>query len=346
MAKPKSATRTLTPFIVTPLALHELIVMPQFGDFIDTSGTPQPSDEEGDWTIMDNVVYRRPVFDVFGGQNVLKRRDATCKIIYTPVARMGARYIMTEPLYAAIEDCEPEFYQGAFQDFRNEDRQAIWDNVMPILDKGFATDIYTNKWFGDVTRFPDSTGVWSWNKFDGVFTWIARYITDGTIPADQTFTIPSGTLSPTQANTALSTAYAAQDGMMENYDDDLKAFYVDKKLANAYHDYLIQSGVTTFQQRMDGSPMLFFKGIEIKIKKWDGILKTLNGGTQAHAVILTLQGNFLFATDKDYGGGPDMDEAVVIWYSFDDGVWRKQIHVKGGTQIIAPQFMVFGMTEF
>lgn len=76
------------------------------------------------------------------------------------------------------------------------------------------------------------------------------------------------------------------------------------------------------------------------------MLKALNGGTQAHAVILTLRGNFLFATDKAYGGGPERDEAVVVWYSYDDGVWRKQIHVKAGTQIIAPQFTVFGMTSF
>lgn len=338
---------TLTPFTIAPRALHELIIVPQFGDFIDSNNVVSPSDEEGDWMIMDNVIHQRPIMDLFGGQNVLKRRDATCKIIYSPVGRMGARFITTDRLYAATEDCAEEFYQGAFEDFRNEDREAIWDNIMPILEKGFATDIYTNKWFGDVTRLTDATGTWSWNKFDGIFTWYARYIADGTIPADQTFSIPAGALTPTQANTALSTAYAAQDGMMENFDDSDKVFYVDKKLADAYYDYLIASGQTVLNERQSGRPNnLTYKGIEIKVKKWDGLLRALNGGTQAHAVILTLRGNFIFGTDGDYGGGPNRDEAVRIWYSDDDNVWRRQLHIKSGTQIAAPQFSVFGMTEF
>lgn len=347
MAAPQTI---LTPFTVTPLALNELIVVPQFGDSIDSSGVPVPSDEEGDWQIMNNVVHTRSILDIFGGQNILKRRDATCKLIYSPVARMGARYILVEKLYAATEDCQEEFYQGAFEDFRNEDRETIWNNVMPILEKGFATDIYTNKYFGDVTRVPDPEQVWSWNKFDGIFTWYARYIADGTIPSDQTFAITAGAggvLTPTQANTALATAYASQDALMDNFDDDNKVFYVDKKLAEAYHDYVVQSGQTVMRERMSGKPILFFKGIELKIKRWDGILRALNGGDdQAHAVILTLKGNWIFGTDSNYGGGPRRNEAVRLWYSNDDDVWRRQIHLKAGTQIAAPQFSVFGMTTF
>ena len=253
---------------------------------------------------MDDVVYQRPVMDLFGHQNILKRRDATCKLIYSPVARLGVRYITTEKLYAATEDCQDEFYQGAFTDYEQQNFDIFFENVMPILEKGVGTDIYSNKWFGDVTRFTDATGVWSWNKFDGIFTWYAKYIADGTVPAAQTFTIPSGVLTPTQANTALQSAFDKQDGIMRYYDKNLKAFYVDQNLAYAYHDYLIQSGVTTIMDRMSGKPILYFKGILVKDKPWDGILAALNAGTEAHAIILTLQGNFLYGADSTYGGGP------------------------------------------
>lgn len=314
----------LKPFRVEPKAMHELIIMPQFGDVLDaeTGQVTIPSDEEGDWQIMDDVVYQRPIMDLFGGQNILKRRDATCKLIYSPAARLSARYIRTEKLYAATEDCQEEFYQGCFEDYEQENFDIFFENVMPILEKGVATDIYTNKWFGDVSRSSDVNGVWCWNKFDGIFKHYADYIADGVIPASQTFTIPSGTLTPTQANAALQSAYDKQDGMLMYFDDDLKAFYVDKKLSQAYYDYVIQSGQTVIADRMSGAPILFFKGIRVKVKKWDGVLAALNAGTEAHAVILTLQGNFLYGADSKYGGGPRRNEAIRIWWSDDDNVWN------------------------
>lgn len=337
----------LKPFTVPAKAMHELIVMPQFGDVLDPlTGNLIPSDEEGDWQIMDNVVHQRPVMDLFGGQNVLKRRDATCKLIYSPAARLGVRYITTEKLYAAVEDCQEEYYQGSFEDYQNQDFQTMFSEIMPILEKGVATDIYSNKWFGDVSRMSDTNGVWSWNKFDGIFTWYAKYIADGIIPAAQTFTIPEGVLTPTQANDALDTAFNKQDGIMKFYDKSLKVFYVDNDLAEAYFEYLKASGQTVMTERMSGKPILYKKGILVKPKKWDGILGALNGGTEAHAVILTLQGNFIYGADSKYGGGPKRDEAVRIFYSFDDDVWRRQMHLKAGTQIAAPQHSVFGMTEF
>lgn len=337
----------LTPFRVQPKAFHELIIMPQFGDVLDNDGKVTiPSDEEGDWQIMDDVAYERPIMDIFGGQNILKRRDATCKLIYSPVARLGARYIRTTKLYAAVEDCTEEFYQGAFEDYEQENFEMFFEQVMPIIEKGVATDIYTNKWFGDVSRASDVNGLWSWNKFDGIFTQYAKYIADNTIPAAQTFTIPSGTLTPAQANTALQTAFDKQDGIMKFYDKTMKVFYVDDDLAEAYHDYLVQAGHTVMSDRMSGKPILYKKGILVKPKKWDGVLAALNAGTEAHAVILTLQGNFLYGADSKYGGGPKRNEAVRIWYSDDDGVWKRQIHLKAGTEIAAPQHSVFGMTEF
>jgi len=338
----------LTPFRVEPKAMHELIIMPQFGDVIDseTGQVTIPSDEEGDWQIMDDVVVSRPIMDLFGGQNILKRRDATCKLIYSPVGRLGARLIKTEKLYAATEDCQEEFYQGAFEDYEQQNFDAFFENVMPFIEKGVATDIYTNKYFGDISRTSDVNGIWSWNRFDGVFTQIARYVAAGTIPAGQTFTIPSGTLTPSQANAALQSAFDKQDGILKFFDKADKAFYVDQDLAEAYHEYVVTSGVTVLMERMTGRPMLFKKGIEVRVKKWDGVLAALNAGTAAHACILTLKGNFLYAADSKYGGGPKRNEAIRMWWSDDDNIWKRQIHLKAGTEIAAPQHIVFGMTSF
>jgi hypothetical protein len=339
----------LTPFRVAPKSFHELIVMPQFGDVLDseTGSVTVPSDEEGDWQIMDDVYESgRPILDLFGNQNILKRRDATCKLIYSPVGRLGNRSIYGTKLYAAVEECQEEFYQGAFDDYEQGNFDLFQAEVMPIIEKGVATDIYTNKWFGDVTRASDVNGTWSWNKFNGVFTHYARYIATGVIPAEQTFTIPSGTLTPSQANAALQSAFDQQDGTMKFFDKSVKIFYVDEDLADAYHDYLVQSGQTVLAERMSGKPILYKKGILVKPKKWDGVLASLNGGTAAHAVILTLQGNFLYGANSKYGGGPKRNEAVRIWYSDDDGVWRRQVHLMSATEIAAPQHTVFGMTSF
>ncbi|WP_147313822.1 hypothetical protein [Deminuibacter soli] len=294
---------------------------------------------------MDDVVHSRPIMDLFGGQNILKRRDATCKLIYSPVGRLGARYITTEKLYAATEDCQEEFYQGAFEDYEQENFDIFGEKVLPMLEKGVASDIYTNKYFGDITRQSDVNGMWSWNKFDGIFTKYAKYIADGTIPASQTFTIPSGELTAQQAHDQLMTAYDAQDSLLYNFDDDLKAFYVDKKLADKYYEWLLATGFVGVVEKQTGLPAkMYFKGIEIKWKKWNGVLAAMNGGTVEHAVILTLRGNWLYAADSKYGGGPRRNEAIRVWWSDDDNVWKRQIHLKAGTEIAAPQHSVVGLS--
>lgn len=337
---------TLTPFRVEPKAMHELIIMPQFADVLDENGdVTVPSDEDGDWMVMDNVSTSRPIIDLFGSQNILKRRDATCKLIYGPVGRLGAREITTTKVYAAVEDCTEEFYQGAFEDYESENFDTFAAQIMPLMAKAVSTDLYTNKYFGDTTRMADVNGTWSWNRFDGIFTQISKYVASGVIPSAQTFQIDPGTITPTAANTALDNAYNAQSDIMENMNDDDKCFYVDKKLAKAYHDYLVQSGVTVLAERMSGAPIMYKEGILIKVKKWDPVLKALNNGTEAHAIILTLKGNFVYGADSSYGGGPKRNEAIRVWYSMDDDVWRRQIHMKAGTEIAAPQFIVIGMNE-
>lgn len=340
---------TLQPFQVRPRAFHELIILPEFGDTIDTNNVPQPSPEEGDWMIMDGVVAKRPILELSGGQNVLKRRDATCKLIYSPIGRLSARYIYSEELYAATEDCQKEFYQGCFEDYEQGNFDMFMQNIMPMLERAVGVDLYTNKYFGDVTRTPDVNGIWSWNKFDGIFTHLARYYAEGDVPASQAFTLPSGELTAQQAFDALATAYARQTFVMKSIDTAEKAFYVDQELNDAYWDYLVLTGScnqNSLFDRQRESPTLYFRGIEIKVKRWDGILAALNGGEAAHICLLSVRGNFLFATDSNYGGGPRMNEAVRIWYSMDDDVWRRQIHVRAGTEWAAPTFTVLGMTSF
>lgn len=338
----------LEPFQVAPLAFYELILLPEFGDTIDTTGMPQPSDEEGDWMIMDDVVAKRPIIEVYGGNNVLKRRDQTCKIIYSPIGRLGNRFIYTEEVYAATEDCQREFYQGCFKDFQRKNFQVIYEKMMPILEKAVSVDVYTNKYFGDVSRAADPNGIWSWNKFDGIFTQFAKYIAQGLIPASQTFSIPGGVIAPIDAFNVLSQAYESQPDIMETLDPQDKAFYVDIQLANAYWDYLILTGScnqNSLSDRQKATPTMFFRGIELRVKRWNGVLAALNGNVAAHVCLLTIRGNFIFATDKNYGGGPNEDEAVRAWYSMDDDVWRKQIHLRAGTEWGAPTFVVLGMTN-
>ena len=337
---------TLAPFVVAPRALHEYIILPQFGDFVDGAGDLTPSEEEGDWMVMDDVVYQRPIMDLIGGQNILKRRDATCKLIYSPVGKLTNRYIRTEKLYGATEDCVEEFYQGCFEDYSAENWDVFGSQIMGLMEKGLATDMYANKYFGDITRPSESTGTWSWNKFDGIFTHYARYVADGVVKSAQTFVIPDGTLTPQQAKDALEEAYKRQDGILKVMGKADKAFYVDQDLADAYEEWLKLAGLVTINDRMNGVPgKLYYRKIEVRVKQWDGVLAALNGGTAAHVCLLTVKGNFLFATDKKYGGGPRRNEAIRVWWSHDDNVWRRQFHMKGGTELVAPQHSVLGLTE-
>lgn len=339
----------LQPFQVAPRAFHEMIILPEFGDSIDTTNTPQPSPEEGDWMIMDGVSSKRPIIELHGGQNVLKRRDQTCKLVYTPVGNLSARYIFTEEVYAATEDCQREFYQGCFKDYEKQNFDMFAKQIMPILERAVGVDVYTNKYFGDITRASDINGIWSWNKFDGVFTQFAKYVAAGLIPSTQTFALPAGELSGQDAVAAFSYAYKSQSFVMKSLDVSDKCFYVDQELYDAYWDFLVLTGscnTVTLQDRQAAAPLLRYRGIEIKVKRWDGVLAALNGGVSAHVCLLTIRGNWIFGTDSNYGGGPNMDEAVRVWYSMDDDVWRRQIHLRAGTEWAAPTFSVLGMTEF
>lgn len=338
---------TITPFKVDSKSFHESVVMPMFGDILGAEGeTLIPSDENGDWVIMDNPRHRAPIIGIHGNANILKRRDATCKLIYTSIGRLGNRWVYDEELYGAVEDCQQEFYQGCFEDYTNENWEVFGEHIMPMIYKASATDVYTMKYFGDVERPGDPNNIHNWNKFDGIWTHYNRYVTAGIVetPID----ITEGDMDGSDAYGLLLEMYNMQDEILDAQDDANKVFYVNKKIYDAYGEFLMtgsHNAVLSLTELQSGTARLFFKGIEIKPKKWNGILKALNGGTQAHAAILTLRGNFIFKTDSTHGGGRFRNEAVRVWYSDEYNVWKREVYLRGGTEIIAPQHSVLAITD-
>ena len=72
----------------------------------------------------------------------------------------------------------------------------------------------------------------------------------------------------------------------------------------------------------------------------------MNGNKNAHACILTIRGNFVFATDKTYGEAtPEGVKALMVWYSYDELTWKYANFMRAGTGIAYPEHMVFAMTN-
>lgn len=335
---------------VNALALFELLVQPMYADLLpDYTGAYDGALHE--FTVVDNVSLANgtPLVDIFskGAGSILKRRDGSCKTDWSTVATTSSRRIKVTELYGAVEECQEGFYQGCLADLRSKNAM-FRDKVLMYFQKLLRSALAQNSYFGDVTRAGDPTDFFSWNAFDGIFTKIAQYIALGTIPAAQHFSIPAGPLAPADAYTALKTAYDAQNDILSNLPDNQKAIYIDKKTAKAYERYLISIGQNSccgVSYVINGIPTLLFEGIPIVVEPiWDGMLKALNGGVEAHAIILTISGNFIFGTDKSYGGGANLDQALRIWWSEDDEVWRYKMYLVAGTELYAPQHVIIGTT--
>jgi hypothetical protein len=292
---------------------------------------------------------------MFRNQNFLKRKDASCKTDWSPAGSAKGRKITVEELYGATEDCQQQFYQGCLKDFRNQNKR-FRDFIMKSFRGGIGLDLAANSYFGNVKRAednnPDPTKRWSWNKYDGIFTKIAEYTADGTIAGGQHFAIDAGVINPADAYDIMKDLYDRQDDVLDGLVELDKAIYVDKKLAKAYERYLISIGVLSGGNEgvgfiRNGIPTLNFEGIPIYIEPvWNPILKKLNGGANdAHAAVLTVSKNFVFGTNKNYGGGPDEDMALRVWWSDDDEVWRQKMYMCAGTELIMPQHIVYGITD-
>jgi hypothetical protein len=331
-----------------PQAFYDLVLQPSFAD-IQPGATMYP-DTLHLFEIVDNVSIANgmTMIDVFQKQNFLKRKDRSCKTVWSTVGTTANRKLTVTELYAATEFCQEEFYAGALSDLR--DNPTVFRNLaFDILKRGTRMDMLANCWFGAVDRADDSTKTWNWNSFDGIVQKIAEYIADTTIPGAQVMTaLPSGAITPLQAYTALQDAYDRRSELMASLDEMDLSFTIDRLFAEAYQQYLISTGVPSTAGPgliQNGVPVLAFKGIPIYVEKtWNPILKALNAGTAAHMCILTISGNCVFGTDKSYGGGANLDQAVRLWYSEDDDVWKNKLHMVGGTQLRSPQHVVFGLT--
>lgn len=334
--------------IVQNNAFFQLLIQPMFADILPTF-TGAYNGILGEFQVMDNVslAHGTPLIELFGKGNILKRKDASCKTDWSNVATSGARKITITELYGAVEDCQEEFYQGCLKDFRAMNPR-FRELILAYFKKILYLDLAVNSYFGDITRLGDTQNRYSWNAFDGIFTKIAEYIASGRIPSSQHVSIPAGDINPADAYALFQDMYDRQDEILDTEDDTTKAFYVNKKLAKAYERYLISVGNGSccgVQYIKDGIPTLSYEGIPIFVEPiWDSVLKALNSGTQAHAAILTLRGNMVFGTDSSYGGGPNLNQALRVWWSDDDEVWRYKMYLTGGTELIAPQNMVVGTT--
>lgn len=298
---------------------------------------------------MDDVSSKRTVVDILGKRNILKRRDASCNIQFTPVGRGKLRKIETDPIYGATLQCDNEFYQGCLADFRNSDPKFT-DFILDFFLQAIKVDLDSNAYFGDIDRADDASGIWNWNTFDGIFKKVGEFIADGSIPSAQTFNIASGSLAgdPAAAYNVIKTAFLKQDILLNSLPPTMKAFYVDQDIFQGYHDYLMQTGgAFNIGYYLNGIPKLSYMGIPILVEPtWNPVMTVLNGGAAAYACILTIRGNFIFATDKEYGERTDKGvKSLMVWYSWDDMVWKYAMFMKAGTSIALPEHMVVGMTS-
>lgn len=327
---------------VDPLAATQVLVMPHFADVLDEDGNVIiPSAEEGDWQVWDNVPYSVPIIDILGNKNLLKRRDATCKIIYSSLGTTSNRVITTEKVYIAAENCQQELYQGAFRHW--ESRSDVFrEKALELISNAVGTDLYSNKWFGWVGR--PSNADWSINKFNGIWHWLAEGVSAGTIPASQSIDLgAAGTgFTNQEAYDAAIAMIDAQGEIMINMDDDMKTLHIDKSWYSKISRYLISIGDGGPRDKAGFLTNIVIENVKVKPKKWNPIISSIMGAT-AHLGVLTLDGNFIYATDSRYGKGPNNDgPAMSVWYSEDDDVTRWQYHHKGGTGVGALGYTVVG----
>lgn len=335
-------------FSIDSLSFFEMVIQPAFADLVAPGFPFQGSLNE--FTIMDNVVSKRPIIDIRRVQNILQRRDASCDINYKKVVGATTRQISVEEIYGATQFCRNEFYQGCLKDFRAKD-PLFGNKILPFFQGSLNVDIASNAYFGDVDRVAPVNAAWSTNVFDGIFKWIKKYITAGVIPSGQTLSITNGTDYTSNATAAydlLNSMYNAQPVLMDSFLDSQKAFYVSKDIATGLEDYYITTGTTAqgYTLLANGIKQLTFKGIPVLVEPiWKPIIAEIKGSL-GHAAILTLRGNFVFATDKTYGEGEDGKTALEVWYEKKEMQWYYRLFLKAGTQIALPEFIVVALSSF
>lgn len=347
--------------VLNPAAFYKLIMQPAFADLTpDYNGTYTGMFE--DFTVFPQVslAHGQRLIDVFTNTSILQRKDRSCKTNWTALGTSDNRLLTVAELYGATEQCFEQFYDGDFKDFRDTAPKFL-SFIVERFKKLIWKDVMTNSYFGDTGRLDDNVadaiiGPISWNKYDGIVKKIANYINLGTIPAAQSTALgalPSGAMTPTQAYNALGAMFDAQNDLMQGLENLDMAFYIDYKWAHQYSRYLIAQGsgtVKSIDYIQNGVPVMSYEGIPIFVNRaWNPVLRKLNKvagtPTEAHMGILTIRKNFCFGTDQTYGGGPLLDKAFEVYYDDHDRQWKTRMDLVAGTEIIAPQHVVFNITN-
>lgn len=335
-------------FSIDSLAFHEAIIAPVYADIL-----PQEFPFRGtlsEFTLMDDVASKRTIVDIRRVQNILQRRDASCDINYKKIVGAATRQISVEEVYGATQFCRNEFYKGCLKDWRAKD-PLFGNKILPWFQSAINVDIASNAYFGDVDRVTAVAAQWSTNIFDGIFKWLKRYTTGGVIPAAQTIAIADGTdytTTPSAAFALIKAMYDKQNPLMYAFEDSQKAYYLSKEISKGYEDYLIAAGITNgyITDVQTGIKSLAYKGIPILEEPiWTPIITEIKGSA-GFAAVLTLRGNFVFATDKTYGEGEDGKTALEVWYEKKEMRWYFRMFLKAGTQIALPEHIVYALTSF
>jgi hypothetical protein len=338
-------------FQIDSLSFHKLIVSPAFADLA-------PDTAQGytgylnEFTLMDDVSSSRPIVDIKRAQNIMQRRDASCDIIYKKVFGASTRKITTDEVYGATQFCRNEFYQGALKDWRGKD-PLFGKRILPYFQKAMSIDLVTNSYFGDVDRVTAVAANFSTGVYDGVFKWLKKYQGLGVIPAAQTIAIADGTDytgTPANAYNLLNAMYNKIPVLMwAQFTKADLSFYVSHEILEGYRAYLVatstSNGNITLLQ--NGLEVVKFNGIQVQEQPlWTPVITEIKGGTAGYAAVLTVKGNFVFATDKSYGEGEDGKTALEVWYEKKDMTWYYRLFLKAGTNVALPEMVVYAISSW
>lgn len=334
--------------IIEPLAMFDVIVHPAFTSLIGP-GEGLYDGVIGDFMIMDNVPNKRPIIDITPKFNIMQREDKNCELIYKRIGTTALRYVTTDQMYGASQHCRHEFYQGALKDFRSN-KEVFENKIVPFFLGATRTDLASNCWFGDTSRIDTGTLQFSTTVFNGIWKWIETY-TGTLIPAGQIFT-PAATDYRNPAHyvdafNAIDAAWRAQSVLMRAYPPKNKVIYCDQATLDGFTEYMKLLGTTSdviVQWLMSDVKFdAYHDSPIVVVPLWEPVLSDILGVGFHHAVLMTVRKNFIFATDKTYGEGPDDNEALVIFYRRINRSWYYQQYLLGGTQIILPEFITAGM---
>lgn len=312
----------------------QTIIAPSFGELVE--GKDVRNGYFGEFTVLDDVPYEQKILTLKGLRNILKRVDASCQTDYDKIMRGSGRKVSVTELGGAVQFCQDEFYQGCLKQWQSGDPLFL-PNIVNFFKTAIAQDLISLIYFGDVARVEagDPEG-WNTNKIDGVYTILAKMAASRDLPSAQTMNIPNGDISASNAKAYLESMYKKMSPLMKLVPKDALGFYIDQEWADAYEDYLISVGSTdsagvNFVQ--DGIKVRAYKGIPIFSNPfWNPILNQI-ASADAHFGVLTFRGNFIFATDKTYGAGPNADQALVVWYDYETDSWKWKTKMKAGTQV-------------